>query len=327
MFNTMYKILFLLLSTVTFAKKNITATKLPEVENFIIYMVDKYKFDKNKLTTIFDNINLTIYEKSDKRPKKIRKKISWQQYKKIFLTDYRIKNGAIFMQKNLNILQRAEDKFNIDKAIIVAILGIETNYGLKTGNYPTLSTLTKLAFGNNRRKKFYKKELEHFFLLTKNNVLDRLNVAGSYAGAIGYAQFIPSSYRYYAVDFDNNNKIDLFNVTDAIGSIANYLSKHKWQKNGKIVIKTTKENLKFAKSSINKPKKIAKYFRNKNVKIDKSIKDKTKLAFIKLGIKNKEQVWLSFWNFYVITRYNHNNMYAMTVVKLAKKIKQQYENL
>jgi membrane-bound lytic murein transglycosylase B len=253
--------------------------------------------------------------------------MSWDKYRSLFITDTRIKNGIEFWKNNLETLKRAEKTYNVPQEIIVAILGIETNYGHNQGKHPVLETLARLSFGKHRRKKFYKKELQEFLLMSRENTLAPLLIKGSYAGALGYAQFISSSYRYYAVDFDFDGKVDLFSSpVDAIGSIANYFDKHQWHDFGAYARPITLKNsqLKQAKSSTNKPKKNAKYWRSKGFRIDSDINDKTKLAFIKLPQDNNSETWLTFWNFYVLTRYNHDNRYAMTAVHLSEKLKQQF---
>lgn len=307
--------------------KTITATKVPLINEFINTMVDKHQFKAKELNLLFDNIELTIEKKStnkNKRVKKAKKRITWMKYKKIFLTENRIKNGAKFIQKYKKYLQQAEDKFGVPKAIITAILGIETNYGQHNGDYPVMATLTRLAFSTNNRKKFYKKELEEFLLLARENSIPPLGIKGSHAGAMGQSQFIASSYRYYAIDFNNDSKIDLFNPIDAIGSIANYFAKHYWQKDGLFVLPSNIENKKYAKQSTNKPRIKVSNWRNKGVKIKDATNNNIKAAFINLKTNDKDEIWLTFWNFYVITRYNHDNMYAMTAIMLANKIIKQY---
>jgi membrane-bound lytic murein transglycosylase B len=147
---------------------------------------------------------------------------------------------------------------------------------------------------------------------------------------MGFPQFIASSYRYYAVDFNQDGKVDLFsNPVDAIGSIANYFDKHHWHDFGEIArpITLKSQHLKHAKRSNSKPKKNAKYWRNKGFEIDQDIDNKTKLAFIRLPQKKVDETWLTFWNFYILTRYNHDNRYAMVASQLSAKLKQQFTSL
>ncbi len=318
----------LLLSPIVSAK-TLPATHFKSTQNFIQKMVKGHQFDKNELLFIFSKINLTIAKKGIKNKTKLPKKktMTWDKYKSLFITDERIADGLQFWQDNLTTLNRAESTYNVPSEVIVAILGIETNYGNKKGEHPTLETLTKRAFGNYRRRNFYKKELESFLLMSRENAMPPLTIKGSYAGAMGYPQFIASSYRHYAVDFNQDGKIDLFSdPVDAIGSIANYFDKHQWHDFGEIARPITLSNThsKHATRSTSKPKQNAQYWRNKGLNIDSNIHNKTKLAFIRLPQQKIDDTWLTFWNFYVLTRYNHDNRYAMAAYQLSTKIRQQF---
>lgn len=292
------------------------ASSIPQVHNFIDAMVHKHNFKKRELEYLFKNVLLSVkkpVKKNENTPKKPHHKITWDKFAKIFLTKQRIESGAKFLKDNYKTLQKAEDKFGVQKAIIVAILGIETNYGTDTGKYPTMQTLTALGFGKNRRQQFYKNELEQFLIMARKNGIAPLSVNGSHAGAMGISQFISSSYNHYAIDFNNDGKVDLFNVEDAIGSVANYFAQHSWQKGGKFAIPVHKKYQKFAKFATNKPKIKPKIHVS-------SIPNNTKIAFIMLTNDKKIETWATFWNFYVITRYNHDNKYAMATIKLAQEI-------
>ncbi len=318
----------LLLSPIVSAK-TLPATHFKSTQNFIQKMVKEHQFDKNELLFIFSKIKLTIAKKGGKNKTKAPKKktMTWDKYKSLFITDERIADGLQFWQDNLTTLNRAESTYNVPSEVIVAILGIETNYGNKKGEHPTLETLTKRAFGNYRRRNFYKKELESFLLMSRENAIPPLTIKGSYAGAMGYPQFIASSYRHYAVDFNQDGKIDLFSdPVDAIGSIANYFDKHQWHDFGEIARPITLSNThsKHATRSTSKPKQNAQYWRNKGLNIDSNIHNKTKLAFIRLPQQKIDDTWLTFWNFYVLTRYNHDNRYAMAAYQLSTKIRQQF---
>lgn len=330
-------IFFLLLTAnncLSLDKKTRPATDLKITQDFIQKMVQKHHFNKDELISIFSTVQFKISNKSKisnkfkKKKKYIKKpKMTWDKYKNLFLTKYRIQNGVKFWKKHIKLLERAGKTYNVPVEIIVAILGIETNYGIKKGRHPTFEILTKRAFGNYRRRYFYKNELESFLLMTRENSIKPLSVKGSYAGAMGFPQFIASSYRNYAVDFNNDGKIDLFSTpADSIGSIANYFDQHQWHDFGEITrpIVLADRHLKHAKRVNSKPKNNTKFWRKKGLNIDTDIDDKTKLAFIRLPQKTIDETWLTFWNFYVITRYNHDNRYAMAVYQLSKKIKQKF---
>lgn len=322
----------LLLISSLVSAKIVPATYFKSTQNFIDKMVKEHNFSKNELLSIFSTVKFKIADKDTKKKKKKAKRTKkptmvWDKYRGLFITEERIQNGVKFWQDNLATLQRAEKTYNIPAQIIVAILGVETNYGTKKGTHPTFKTLTTRAFTNYRRKRFYQSELEHFLLMTRENAIAPLSVKGSYAGAMGFPQFIASSYRHYAVDFNDDGVIDLFSTpADAIGSIANYFDKHHWHDFGEIARPITLNNKQFqyAKRANSKPKMNAEFWRGKGFNIDTDINNKTKLAFVRLPQKIIDETWLTFWNFYVLTRYNHDNRYAMAAYHLSEKIKQQF---
>ena len=321
--------LLLFINTSIFAEI-LPSTHFKSVQSFISQMVKDHNFNRPELQFIFSKVHLKKISKDNQKPatpSKASEKTSWQTYQSLFITKERIDNGVTFWNNNQQTLLNAEKKYGVPSEIIVAILGIETNYGKVQGKYPTLKTLIGKAFGTSSRRDFYRNELESFLLLARENMLPPLAIKGSSAGALGYAQFIPSSYRHYAVDFDNDFKVDLFNNThDAIGSIANYLARHYWQHSGAIAepIELKDNHQSFAQPSISKPSKNAQYWRKQGVEINHDINDNTKLALIRLGGGQSVQTWLTFWNFYAITRYNHDNRYAMTVYQLSKQLKQAF---
>jgi membrane-bound lytic murein transglycosylase B len=328
--NIFYLILFCSFSLSALEKRTtINAIEIDKTNYFIDYMVEKHNFNFDKLYALFSNIQLPIKKETVvKKPKVVairttnRPLRTWDKYSKIFLTEQRIDEGVEFWKKYQKELTRAEKEFNIPAEIIIAILGIETNYGKQKGNHPVLKTLSNFAFNGTHRVDFYKKELEFFLLLMRQNKADPLKANGSYAGAMGYPQFISTSIHHYAVDFNSDNKIDLIsNPIDAIGSIANYFNKHFWQKGALIAepIKKQKALLKIdeykpIKPTLNAAKRIE-YIK---------IAPKTKVALINLQ-QEKYADWLTYWNFYVLTRYNHDNRYAMVTFKLSEAIKQQYK--
>ncbi len=325
---------FAVLISLQVSAKIVPVTQLKSMQNFINKMVEKHDFEKAELNIIFSSVKLEIIDKpvkkTDKQIKRIKKPpMPWDKYKSVFITKKRIENGVRFWQDNLETLKSAEKIYRVPAEIIVAIVGIETNYGKIQGEHSILTTLTKRAFGNYRRHAFYKKELEHFLLMARENSIAPLSVKGSYAGAMGIPQFIASSYRNYAIDFDKDGKVNLFSsLIDTIGSIAYYFDKHQWHDNGEIArpISLDAKHLKYAKRANSKPKKNAEHWRNLGFDIDSDIDDKTKLAFIRLPQSTDDETWLTFWNFYVITRYNHDNRYAMAIYQLSEKLKQAYDS-
>lgn len=322
-------ILLLALSLNTWAK-TLPASQFQITQDFIKEMVDKHQFDERELQLLFNSVELKVAEpKKDKKPvqKTERKPMSWDKYRSLFLTQNRIENGVKFWRQHQATLERAEQTYHIPIPIIVAILGIETNYGNKQGDRPTLQALAQKGLSQHRRQKFYRQELEHFLLLVRANHLAPLQIKGSYAGALGYAQFIPSSYRHYAVDFDHDGQVDLFNsAADAIGSIANYFDQHHWHDDGEIIhpITLDETQLKYAKRGTNKPRKTAQYYRDLGFKIPTDIENKTKVALIRMPQDKRVDTYASLWNFYVLTRYNHDNRYAMAAYELSQAINQLY---
>ena len=272
----------------------------PGSKEIIDELIETYNFDEEYVNQVFRNAS---------KQQKIIDSIStpaeftwtWDRYKKLFIEDKRIKNGKKFIQDNLNSLERAEEEFGVPKEIIVSILGIETRYGKIMGNYRVIDSLMTLGFDYPRRADFFKDELIKFFLLTRENDLNIYEIKGSYAGAMGYGQFISSSYRAYAVDFDEDNSIDLFNsVDDAIGSIANYLKVHGWKKNGTIVYKSKPNNVR----NIYKP--------------HNSLSKFIPLSFNENG---KDVYFIGDDNFVAITKYNRSHFYAMAVYYLSEEFK------
>jgi membrane-bound lytic murein transglycosylase B len=226
---------------------------------------------------------------------------TWDEYKEIFLEKNRIVNGKKFIKENIETLERAEEEFGVPKEVITAILGVETRYGSIMGRYRVIDSLTTLGFDDPRRSKFFRSELIQFFLLTRENNLDILETKGSYAGAMGYGQFISSSYRAYAIDYDGDQYADLFNsVEDAIGSIANYLKVHGWKKDGNIVTRVYPNNVR---------------------KFYKPHESLTRFLPLTFDENGNELHFIADDNFYAIARYNISDVYAMAVYYLSEEFK------
>ena len=272
----------------------------PDSKKIMQELVEVHGFEKSYVEDVFKNA--TKQQKIiDSISKPAEFTWTWERYKKLFIEDKRIRNGKKFIKQNIDTLNKAEQDFGVPKEIIVSILGVETRYGKIMGNYRVIDSLTTLGFDYPRRSAFFQDELVKFFLLTRENNLDIYSIKGSYAGAMGYGQFISSSYRAYAVDFDGDNKADLFNsVDDAIGSIANYLKVHGWKKNGKIVTKSIPNNVR----EIYKP--------------HDSLSKFISLSFNEGG---EENYFIGDDNFVAITKYNRSHFYAMAIYYLAEEFK------
>ena len=226
---------------------------------------------------------------------------TWDRYKKLFIEDKRITNGKLFIQNNFETLERAEKEFGVPKEVITSILGVETRYGKIQGSYRVIDSLLTLGFDYPRRANFFRKELVDFFLLTRENKLDINEIRGSYAGAMGYGQFISSSYRAYAIDYDGDGYSDLFNsVDDAIGSIANYLYVHGWKREGKIIYDAYPNNVR---------------------KVFKPNKNLSKFIPLSFNEDGKDIYFIGDDNFIAITKYNISHFYAMAIYYLSEELK------
>lgn len=302
------------------------AAKRDDVRAFIDTMVAKHQFDRDIL-----NIVLSQAEKKDSVIKAITSPWEakpWHQYRELFVTDRSIDQGVQFWKDHHDLLTRAEAEYGVPASVIVAILGVETRYGQNTGGFKVLDALSTLAFDYPPRAKFFKQELEAFLLMVREENLDIHGVKGSYAGAIGFPQFIPSSYRAYAVDFSDSGKRDLSgDIADAIGSIANYFKRHGWRAGEPVIqqVSTPSDTVDdlLAPRNNPSPKRLGKELVERGVGIDDSLKD-TLVSLVSLEGASEDEYWVGFHNFYVITRYNHSNLYAMAVWQLSQAIEARY---
>jgi membrane-bound lytic murein transglycosylase B len=253
----------------------------------------------------------------------------WSEYRPIFLTNKRIQAGLVFWDKHLAELQRAEKKYGIPPEIIVAIIGVETFYGTRMGRFSVLDALTTLGFDYPPRSAFFKSELEHFLLLVREEKIDPLNTLGSYAGAMGMGQFIPSSYRRYTVDFDADGKRDLWrSPADGIGSVANYFKAHKWKPGEPIIHLADVRGKAYMQLDANdrKPRYLATELEKAGVVSRGAVKSDEKLIFLDLHGESGPEQWVGHHNFFVITEYNHSVKYALAVYQLGEAIKLSRKN-
>ena len=295
------------------------------VKVFIKEMVKKHKFNKQYLEKLFsraklyDSILEAISRPAEGKP--------WYQYRPIFVTKKRALGGVEFWKKNADALARAEKQYGVPQEIIVAIIGVETRYGKHAGTYPVFDSLATLAFAYPPRASFFKSELEHFLLMARDEGFEAQKLLGSYAGAMGMPQFISSSFRHYAIDFDGDGKRDLWNnPTDAIGSVANYFRKHHWKRGQPITHKVDVHGENYKKLIIKglKPTHTQLELLLNGVVLPTKIKKDSKGKLLELKKLGKPEYWVAWNNFYVITRYNHSALYSMAVHQLSQKIKQGY---
>lgn len=294
----------------------------PEASKFIDEMVQKHQFDKAKLESIFSAADKK-QSILDAISRPAEKRLEWKGYRKIFLTKDRITKGVKFMREHQSVLARAEAELGVPAHIITAIIGVETRYGGNKGSYRVIDALSTLAFDYPPRSKFFRKELEQVFLLAKEQGFNELDLVGSYAGAMGYGQFIPSSYRHYAVDFDGDKVADILNnPVDAIGSVANYFAEHKWKSGEPVAFRT--EIAEGTESLINKklkPSHSLQDLKQAGVKIPDGYALEQDAKLQPLNGSEGLEHWVTLHNFYVITRYNHSHLYAMAVFQLANELK------
>lgn len=293
-----------------------------EIKEIKSILINKHNINSNYIDTVFQEIKFRK-KTLDSMSNAVERKATWERYKKIFITQKRIKEGVAYHKKNYKILQEIEKKYGVPSEVIVAFLGVETNYGKGTGRVKVLDSLATLALQHPRRSKYFKAQLIYFIVLTYQNKLDFNNLYGSYAGAMGAPQFMPESYIKLGVDYNKDGKVDLWNDKyDIYASIANYLVKNGWKKNeaiySKIKIKDVYVNDIFKDGDV-------KTVSIENTRLKKILKGNNlnsgKKYLILLSKKNKEYK-LGYKNFKVIMSYNPSTFYAMVVSELSEKISQ-----
>lgn len=274
-----------------------TYADYPAVQDFIQHMIQTHGFSKDYLTDLFSRvqrldfvIRLESPEPSN-APASRPKLGSWTKYRSQFLTDAHINNGVAFWRENAAAIEKASQTYGVDPEYIVGIIGVETFFGKNFGKTRILDALTTLAFDTHRRAPYFTGELENFLLMAKEEGYDPREPKGSWAGAMGYGQFMPSSFRKLAVDFNNDGHRDLWHPHDAVGSVAHYFSEHGWQWQAPVTHPTQPAD-------------------------DPEV--------IELGGATDSEYWRIFPNFKVIKKYNNSNKYAMAVHQLAQAIKQRY---
>lgn len=329
--NNIFKIILILFLSAELFAYTKNYNKHSKVRSFIDSLVKNDNFRKKDLTKLFSKVSVQSsslkYYTKVKKPDFETKRYhgSWDRYEKKLLTQRRIDLGVEFMKKNKKDLSKAYKKYGVQAEYITAIIGIESYYGEFTGNYPVFDALVTLAFEDNRRNKFFKSELKAFLKLTKRNKQNPRNIYGSFAGAIGLAQFMPSNFKKLAVDFNKDGKVNLDTDVDAIGSIANYFNKSGWNKRIPVATRVSYKGKRFTRL------KTGFKYKYKRSRL-KGIKPKSnrffynkKVHLVKLDRRRHDELWYGTQNFYVITRYNRSNYYAMVVHKLAQEIKKKYK--
>ena len=296
-----------------------------DVKQFIGEMVDRHGFARGELQFLFSRVRYQPDVIKAITPPTEHRAKSWHAYRALFLTPLRINAGVRFGEQHRDALQRAFELYDVPAEIIVAIIGVESVYGRNTGNYRVIDTLTTLAFDYLPRAEFFRSELENFLLYSRDTGIDLFKLKGSYAGAIGIPQFMPGSYRRYAVDHDGDGRSDLSgSFSDAIGSVANFLKEHGWQAGKPAAFAAQVQGEKFRKlvDAGSKPQHRCADLPGSGVRMAGEAGADALCALIELesaGAPNEYRVGLT--NFYVLTRYNRSIHYATAVLDLAQAIK------
>jgi membrane-bound lytic murein transglycosylase B len=317
-----------LLAVVVFANCDRAAAldvKRPDVKDFIAHMAGTTSFKKRQLRKLLKSAQSqpAIIDAMDRPAEKAK---PWFEYRPIFITERRIREGVDFWTAHRQALDQASVRSGVAPEYLAAILGVETYYGRLTGSYRVLDALATLAFDYPARAKFFRDELEQFLLLTRDAKLDPLRVKGSYAGAMGAPQFMPSNYRHYAVDADADGHIDLWsNWPDVCASVGNYLKEHGWNAGEPVLSEASVDSDKAQDLEGRKLvlSETVESLRTKGVNFDSSLAADAPALLIAADETDGVHWRVGYNNFYVITRYNHSALYAMAVFELAAAVKQR----
>ena len=289
---------------------------------FIQMMVSKHGFKADEVRNTLNEAkkNGDVLDAMD-RPAEA---MPWYRYRAIFMNQERIDAGAQFLRDNRKMLQAAETKYGVPAEVIVAIIGVETRYGQRMGDFRVLDALATLSFDYPKRGDFFKSELEQFLLMCREEKLDPAVPTGSYAGAMGLPQFMPSSYRHYAVDFNGDGHRDLWHEPDdVIGSIANYLGSRGWQRGQEIAAQVTGNPDKADNFESSRLEPLNRFGELVKAGVRTELKAETDApaGILELEGKDDPEYWVALRNFFVITTYNRSPLYAMAVFQLGHAIR------
>lgn len=318
--------LALLSAAVWLSTSVVAAPTVTEQQQWLDELADKFELSQEDLNqaiagaTYQQSIIDAMTRPAEAKP--------WRDYRPIFLTDQRIEQGAAFWKEHEALLTRAEQELKVPAQIITAIIGVETYYGRHMGTHKVLDALYTLGFHYPPRGAFFRSELGHYLKLAEQQQWTLDEQKGSYAGAMGMGQFISSSYRHYAVDFNDDEHINLFEPTDAIGSVANYFHQHKWQLGEPVVHAATVSDRDAADAMVSAALELDYSWAEleaAGITTDASLAPDTPVKLLKLDGADGPEYWVVQHNFYVITRYNRSPLYAMAVYQLSEEIKHAYE--
>jgi membrane-bound lytic murein transglycosylase B len=293
-----------------------------DMELFVQRVAARHGFDEDRLRQVLMKVEFqTGVIQAVSTPATSR---TWKEFRPGFFTKQRIEGGVKYWIEHDSWLQRARDTFGVPEELIVAIIGVETLYGRHAGNFRVIDAIATLAFQVPARAAFFQNELEEYLLLCRSLGLDPLVPRGSYAGAMGSPQFIPSSYRRYARDFDGDGRVDLWtSAADAIGSVANYLQQFGWRWNGTVALRAHASDVRRAEELVRlgiRPVLPATQFQDAGVAPERPLRDGESAALMLFEGETGPEYWLGLDNFYVITRYNRSQNYAMAVWQLSQEI-------
>ncbi len=300
----------------------------PEVQAFVKDLAQRHGFRESELGKVFERAQRVepILEAISRPAEKVR---TWDEYRAAMLTERRINEGLEFWKRFPRTLLRAERRYGVPPEYIVAIIGVETFYGRNTGNWRVVDALTTLAFDYPPRARFFRSELEQYLLLAREAGVDVFSVKGSYAGAIGIPQFMPSSTRRYAVDFDGNGRVDLQKSrSDAIGSVANFLKTHGWERDADVAVAARVQGDAWREylGGIGEPRHTLSTIRQAGVDFDSPVPAGALASVVELSnLERPSEFRVALKNFYVITRYNRSALYAAAVADLAQALRRAYD--
>lgn len=306
--------------------------RYPALENFIERMVSQQGYSRDYLYGLFSQVQrkrwtLDYMNREAPTPSGKPSPGSWSRYRSKFLTEQHIAAGANFWARHAAALRRASSQYGVPPEYIMGIMGVETLYGANFGKDKIIDALATLAFDYPRRSAYFLEELENFLVMTRDEGMDPMQPRGSYAGAMGFGQFMPSSFLKFAVDFDGDGRRDLWNPEDAIGSVANYFAGHGWRAGQPVAIPTSVSGTAASalESGYDTHYSLA-MLAGYGVQTSQ-VPPTDNVRLLRLSTTSGEEYWLGYDNFYVITRYNHSTHYAMAVHQLAQAIKQRYQRM
>lgn len=306
-------------------------TERPEVQQFIETMIARHGFDAEALNQLFAQAQASPVV-TQTMTDQVTQPLTWTRYRSNFVNPWNIRQGVLFWQQNATALKHARQAYGVPEEVIVSIIGVESRYGKIQPHFLEFNTLITLAFDYPRRAEFFRGELEQFLLLTREEHLDPRLVKGSFAGAMGIPQFMPGSYRSYAVDFNRDGHRDLRgSTTDAIGSVANYLKAFGWKDGQPVALRAylpagSEQDLGNHVSTTLKPEWSVDELQSLGLTTAERLSPADWVALLALEGENGREYWLGFDNFYTITRYNRSLHYAMAVYQLSQEIRSAKES-